>query len=217
MMASMTDNYEQLLIFCCVVPVLVVIVLAFITVWTGYRFLSPILKTDATKMRLRYEALQQAYPNANRDELVNKVIHEQSMKCAWVGALTSFGGIFFLPFGLVIDIYTSLRIHTELVYFIAYMYGNHEIREGSQEQMVINQIITTGGSQAMAAFRRVMVWIAEKVFAKLIPIVGALLGFIVNYALTQATGRVAMQYYSRDWQQTLGSAQAGIADKIKRH
>lgn len=212
----MQDEYLLLLGLCCIAPVLIFLVVAFFAVKSGYRYLSPVVNANAAQMQVKYAALQKDNPTASPDELVQKVIHQEAMKCGWVGALTGLGGIFFLPFGLAIDFYTSLRIQREMVYFIASVYGHDQITAGSREHMLINQIIMTGGSQAMNAFRRVASQILQKAFAKIIPFLGAILGFGVSYTLARATGEAAKQYYSGHLQSSLQAASNNINQRLKR-
>jgi len=186
---------------CCVLPTVGVIVLSIFAVITGNRILNEFATPDSTRMQQTFAKLQAKNPNATPDELVKKIISRQSWRCGLLGAITGVGGLVTIPIALPIDMITSLRIQTAMVNFIALAYN---VKPDQMESQVINVVVMSGGRQASEyvtqrvttrLIARLSARVAGKSLVKLVPFVGAIVGFMFNYILTQATGRAAMQYY----------------------
>jgi hypothetical protein len=111
-----------------------------------------------------------------------------------------------LPFGLTIDLYTSARIQSETLYFIAQVY-----RQNGVTPRILNlneflsvrleesgsQLLMMGGQQLSGyLIRKILVLIVEKTIVKIIPGIGLLIGFVVNYFMMQGMGRLANNWYS---------------------
>lgn len=188
---------------CCVVPMLVLAVGAFMAFRHGSSFLTGLLDPDAEKMQASYSKLRERYPDKTADQLVRAIIHRQSLRCGAVGALTSLGGFVTLPLALPVDMVMSYRIQGAMVNFIAkaYDYSPTLMREEQAVASLVmfgsRQVTTTGVEVAS----RVLLRVSGKTLAKIVPFFGALVGFAVNYVTTQATGYVAASLYSGDVKQ----------------
>jgi uncharacterized protein (DUF697 family) len=183
---------------CCLVPFIVLGVLMFLALRQGNELVEKYAAADSEKMRAQYDQLQRAKPNLNREKLVEAFIHSQSIKCGVLGALTSFGGFITLPITLPVDILVSLRIQATMVQFIATAYGHNQ--PGELEKQVQSYLIMTGGMQvtekASASIMKLIVRLFGQTFSKFVPIVGAVVGFGINYFFTQAAGRLAAKWYA---------------------
>lgn len=198
----MDDNLSQWLLIgfglLCVLPLLVFAVLAFIVYRAGQQRLEAWLGPDVAKMRAQYEALRARHPNMTQEAALAEIMRGQAVKAGIVGALTSLGGFITLPIALPIDIVLSFRIQASLISFIAHLYGgaDPETRAAS----VRSYLLMTGSSRVTQSTTRfLMSWalrIIGKSFSKLIPVVGALIGFGVNYAIVQVMGRAAVRWYA---------------------
>ncbi len=190
-----------LLIFYCLLPSILIAIIAFF----AFRRLTKYVSPDVGKLQHQLEKMRAKNPNAKHEDLVQKIIRQQSFKCGLIGAVTSIGGFFTLPIALPVDIFLSLQVQNTMVDFIAASYGKTQV--STVEEKLRNYIVLSGGIRAtettttliLKMFTRVL----EKSFSKLIPFIGAAIGFGVNYAIAQGTGRLAVQWYSGRLAKTL--------------
>lgn len=198
------SNLLLVLALCCVIPVAVLLVLSVIVIRTGQRWVTP----ELDELRGRFERLRSDNPTLTTDQLVNKIIQQQAFRAGVVGAISSVGGLFVLPLGLMVDLYTSARIQNTMLHFIAWAYSlqapNRTVNIiGLNEALVLRAedrahqfVLEKGGMMTQRLYRRVMMIIVEKTVAKLIPGIGLLVGFLVNYSIARGIGIVASQWYS---------------------
>jgi uncharacterized protein (DUF697 family) len=206
----MDDNLSQWLLIAfallCVLPLIIFGVMAFIVYRAGQQRLETWLGPDVAKMQAEYEALRTRYPRLSEDALLAHIIQGQAVKAGIVGALTSVGGLITLPIALPIDIVLSFRIQAALISFIAHLYGGSDSETRSAS--VRSYLVMTGSSRVTQSTTRfLMSWalrIIGKSFSKLIPIVGALIGFGVNYAIVQVMGRAAARWYTAQRNRSAG-------------
>jgi hypothetical protein len=191
------------LLLCCVVPFVVILLASWWALQNAPRLLTP----DMNAMRETYERLRAGQSDTTTDQLINRMIHRQALRSGAFGALTSVGGLPLLPIGLVIDLATSARLQSEMLHFIAWAYRGEEWAKAdvlALPQALALRANTTGsallleGGQQVSRYvlGRLTVLIAEKSFAKLIPGLGLIAGFVVNYLTTQAMGRLAARWYA---------------------
>jgi hypothetical protein len=199
----MTDNnwLSYALVFsvlCCLVPLLIGGVLAFMALQRGSEFIERFVDVDEEKMRAQFEKLQREKPNLSREQLVDQFINSQALKCGIIGAITSFGGFITLPLTLPIDLVASIRIQATMIQFIATAYG--QINPSDLEKQVQGYLIMTGGLQiterTSSLIMKMFVRLLEQFFAKAIPLIGAVVGFAVNYFFTRTAGRLAAKWYA---------------------
>ncbi|MBL8154367.1 MAG: hypothetical protein JNM70_09300 [Anaerolineae bacterium] len=186
---------------CCVIPFVALLLASLWVIRNAANWLQP----DTAQLQSSYEKLKAANASATDDQLVNKIIQRQALRSGIIGAITSVGGLPALPFGLTIDLYTTARIQSETLYFIAQVYS----REGVRQQVLKldealtlrlgaggNALLVEGG-QRLGAYliRRLVVIITEKTAAKVIPGIGLIIGFAVNYLMMQGMGRLAARWH----------------------
>lgn len=202
------NNLVPYLLLCCVLPTVVMVGLMVWAVYRGAKLLQP----EEGELLRRFEGLKAANPGLKDDELVNKIIQRQAMRAGIVGAITSVGGLPLLPIGLPIDLITTARLQTETLHFIAWAYGG---KGNNQQVLDLNQALALRfgvsahdmvvmGSQQVSqrVVRRLLVMIAEKAAAKLVPFIGLAIGFAVNYALARGTSHLAARWYKSRLAQT---------------
>lgn len=192
-------------LLCCVVPFIVLLAGFFWLVRSGQRYLTP----DVEELRARFEQMKARNPDLTADQLVQKIINQQALRSGIVGALTSVGGLPTLPFGLTIDLIASSRIQSATLYLISWALDPQGTRstvpvlnllqafrlvEGASVEEIVAAQTQAIGSQVT---RRLAVMLAEKAFAKVIPGLGLVIGFVVNYAMAQGVSRVAVHWYKR--------------------
>lgn len=196
--------YSALIIMvaCSVLPILVV---SFFTVWLivyGRKYVTP----DVEDMRADFIKLRNKHPNASNSQLAQRIINKQARRTGVIGAITSVGGIFVLPFGLTIDMYASTRIQNTMLQFLAWVYETPNTSTAvalpdafklQATHAAQNIVVSSGHRLSRGIYRRVMVQVAEKSFAKLIPVIGLALGYAVNYFTTRSMGAAVRRYYER--------------------
>ncbi len=182
-----------LLTLCCVLPLVGVAALGL----RAFNWLSRLTTLDESDLRASYERWVKEHPQATREQLIAKIIRQQALRCGVIGALTGLGGFFTLPIALPIDIYTTLRLQTAMIAFIAYSYGKTQTppTEARVRTALIvygtGKIAERGGALGIQLVFRIM----GKTLTKLVPIVGALISFAANYIMTYAVGWTAARWY----------------------
>ncbi len=170
-----------------------------LTLWLMNQYRN-MAEPDLAKIKANYEQLSRSNPDLKHEGVIRKIIHREALKAGVVGAMTSFGGFYTLPIALPVDVLLSTRIQATLVDFIADVYG----QEGQQDEMearIRRYIISSGGvtvsGRTSKWLTRYVLRLSGKSFAKLVPFFGAFVGFAVNYAFTQASGNLALRWYSK--------------------
>lgn len=195
------DTLGLTLIACCIIPFMLITVA---TVWTlryGRAYIIP----DFADMQADFLKLKNKYPHEADSKLAQRIINKQARRSGVIGALTSVGGIFILPFGLALDMYSSARIQNTMLQFLAWVYAPSTNASSSlalldalklqSNQTAQNLAIAGTHRLSRGIYRRVMVEVAEKSFAKLIPIIGLAFGYGVNYFATRGMGEAVRRYY----------------------
>lgn len=181
----------------CVLPVVLVAVVALLVFAFGRRFLSGFFNPDISALNQAYERARAANPQAPMEQHISRIIRRQAFRSGMVGAVTGLGGLVTLPIGLPVDIALSLRLQAALVEFIAQRYGH--TNPGETESRIRTYLIMSGsGRMSEAAVNIIMKYLLRvvgKSFSKLVPVLGAVVSFGVNYAIVQAVGGVAVRYY----------------------
>jgi hypothetical protein len=194
------NNLWPTLILCCVIPFVVILVGSLFLIFRGMKILMP----SEEELSRRFADLRAQSPHANAEQLIRQIIHRQALRAGFVGALTSVGGLPVLPLGLTVDIFWTARIQNVTLQFIAKAYG----LEGEEKTLNFTQALALNSTtvrqfalERMPGFsqsvtRRLIVFITEKTFAKLIPGLGFFIGFGVNYLIARGISELAAQWYS---------------------
>lgn len=189
------DNFVPILLIVCGLSTLITIIFTFIL----WRRISNWSSPDIPKLRAQFTTIKTKHPQQSSKKVMQKIVNQQAFKCGMVGAVTSFGGFYTLPIALPVDMILSTQIQATLVEFIASAYGietNNEL-----ENRVRTYIVTTGSTQLSKRTSRIMMKFSLRFFgrsfAKLIPFVGAFIGFATNYMIAQGTARVAIKWYEQ--------------------
>lgn len=193
------DNFLQLFqwifLFGCVLPIIVTVVLAGVAFYFGRQWVEDFVNPDLPKLHAEMQELKAKKPNISKDELVKKIVNKQAFKCGVVGAVTGFGGFVTLPITLPIDLLLTARYQATMVSFIAQVHGF----ENSIENKAATYAVMTGSTELSKAtttiFRKYAPRFIGKSFSKLIPVLGALISFLVNYFMTRSMAKAANIWY----------------------
>lgn len=219
------SELNQIALYCCFIPAIILIVIAVIIVINFRRFLRSlpqITAPDIQELQSRYQQLSSRHPNDSRSRLVSRIINQHALNQGIVGALSSVGGIFALPIGLVADLSYAARSNASMSYFIAQVYGIQEQSKAlnlSQLLSLNKQIISPDDLARYQeqfvglAYRRIARAVLSKALAKVIPGAGAVIGFLVNWSSVQLFGRAADAYYSRNAPQLAEGSAPLLKDK----
>lgn len=204
MLNDLLNNLGLAVLLCCVLPFIFFIGLSVLVIVRSRDF----LKADLPALQQRFDSLKAANPDLPQDQLVHKIIQQQALRSGLIGAITSVGGLPLLPLGLAIDLFTSARIQTDTLHFIAMAYGTGRaprsvlaLDQVLQARMGLPlQTVVVEGSGRLSRYlvRALTVIIGEKAFAKLIPGLGLIIGFAVNYLLTRTLMTFAASLYARN-------------------
>jgi uncharacterized protein (DUF697 family) len=194
-MENITDILLWIALLGCVLPLVVLTLLTVAAVWFGKRWLENLTEPDVSAIHDEFVAMKAKKPDASRKELIQQVVNRQALKCGAVGFVTGFGGFVTLPVTLPVDIILSAKIQSTMVSYIAQAYGY----ENTIENKAATYAIMSGSGElthiSLRVFRQYAPRFIGKSFSKLIPLLGALISFGVNYMITQSTARLAIQWY----------------------
>jgi len=200
----MLENLQQFLLLVCVLGCLLpIIVLAVAVFWIarkGQEQFDELVAPDVEKLDIFAKKVQTGSPNISDEKLLNRIVNRQAMRCGIIGAVTGLGGLVTLPIALPIDILTSTRIQAAMVEYIAQYYGQSAM-SGVGQQVRSYAIVAGGGQVTTTTTRYLTTFLLRfvgKSLAKIVPFVGALVGFVVNYAIVQAIGRSTIKFYGRN-------------------
>lgn len=177
----------------CVIP----LALLGFTVLMLLRMARGALDTNVEGLHRRYQRLQAQRPRASRDVLLGQIVAEQALRAGLIGAITGVGGVLTLPLGIAVDLALTLRIQINLVTFIEQVYTGGVDRGTAQLRSVV---IMTGSGRAArwttGAAVNAVTRVLGKSFAKVLPIIGAIISFAVNYAIMRTVGLAAVRWYA---------------------
>lgn len=169
--------------------------------------------------KLRWEK-----PGISNEEICQKIVNQKSMQSGLFGAVTGVGGLAVLPIAIPTNIYASWRIQAATIRAIAYVYGYPPSKtdtclvlfgavdsqmqalkrlgieaakvatKKAVDQYMAKEIIK---SVLKLSLKEAATKMAQKALVtKIIPVVGAPIGFGFDWMTTQAVGKLAIKYYS---------------------
>lgn len=180
----------------CVLPTVVMIILGVAIYYFGKRWVEDFIEPDVPKLTAKLEEMRKKNRKIKNEKLIGKIVHQQALKCGVVGAITGFGGFVTLPITLPIDMILTARYQATMVSFIAQVHGYDD----SIENKAATYAVMTGSTEVSKVTTKViqkyLPRFIGKSFSKLIPVLGALIAFVVNYLLARSMGSVAVRWYS---------------------
>ena len=194
------------LILGVLLPLTVMVILTLGIFWFGRRWIDSFVTPDIAALRQKFEQRRAAKPDADPNTLIEPMVRSQALKCGIAGAVTGLGGFVTLPVALPVDMLLTARYQATMVSFIAHAYGF----ENSAENKAATYAVMTGSAQAnkftTAVIARYAPQAIGKTASKFIPVAGAVLGFVVNYAMTRALAKAASRWYQRKSEKADGEA-----------
>lgn len=195
-----------LALFCLVPFILFAVVVYFVTPqlrgWLD-RFIIP----NPAGLRQEVRALRATNPTLSDDELAKKIINLNALKAGLIGVLSGFGGAI-TSIGLTpVDITLSIRLQAHMIGLISCIYNRAEVEEqrlelniyailGATDTRQLNKI---AGQVVQQLVLRTIIRALVKMVLQSFPFLGALAGFGINWLVTQTAGRVAVEWYKKNW------------------
>ncbi|MGJ3237849.1 MAG: hypothetical protein ACFE0Q_04000 [Anaerolineae bacterium] len=187
---------QWIFLFGCVLPLVVTLILGGLLFYFGQKWVADFIDPDLSKLQEKMTQIKAKRPDISDGKLIDKVVHQQAFKCGVVGAVTGFGGFVTLPISLPVDMLLTARFQASMVSFIAQVYGYEE----SLENKAATYAVITGSTEltkvSTAVIRKYAPQMVGKSFSKLIPVLGALIAFIVNYVMARSMATAAKRWYA---------------------
>ena len=162
-------------------------------------------------------------PQITQEQICHKIIDQKSLQSGLFGAVTGIGGMALLPVAIPANLYTSWKIQAATIRAIAYVYGYEPSKTDTSlvlfgavdSQMQAFKTIGIKAAQVATkkavdlymtreilksvfklSIREAATKMAQKALVtKMIPLIGAPMGFGFDWFTTQAVGKVAIKYY----------------------
>lgn len=192
--------FEFLYIFVCLCSVafLSLVLVALIVSRKLKSQVGQLFSDDIEHLEKRERIYRIDYPDENDDEILSRVVRREALIAGVIGFVTGIGGLLTLPIALPIDILSTIRIQYRLVEFL--LSKNIENRRGVGTDRLKVLAIVFGSSRLSSAGGKVVIATVTKyapqVVLKGIPIIGGVVGFLIDYMSTKTVARLAMREFS---------------------
>lgn len=188
------------------------------------RGLRQVLNVDKPAVRAFVAQQRVARPEESRDQLAARVVSKQSLKAGGVGAITGLGGVVTLPVAIPANLVGTWRVQATMLAVVAEIYdAEFEIDDfflvmgGSAVVEAMKQFGVAAGKDITKRMvekhitretmkqinrvvsRKVITKAGEKSltsFTKMVPLVGAPVGFAFDWTATRAFGKAGILYYA---------------------
>ena len=164
--------------------------------WRAKKLVENAVRPDLPALERLVAGKRAKHPNLGAKALSKKLIHRQSLRAGLVGFVTGVGGLPTLPIAIPIDLALTIKLQSNLVHMLRIAKGGKVDTEDVSETSL--WLITTGGQELAAAsgamIRELVVRLLSKSLLKFVPLVGGLVGFVLNWASTQTLGRLTLAW-----------------------
>ncbi len=142
-------------------------------------------QVDVTKAADAVHQLQQAHPDESPSQIAHRIMVEKAVYAGGVGLASSLvpGEAIAL---LAVDLATTSKLQTEMLYQIAAAYGLDLTDPARKGEVIAIFGLALGGSRAVRA---------GLVFVKNVPFAGAVIGASANATILYALGYAACRFY----------------------
>jgi uncharacterized protein (DUF697 family) len=186
-----------------VIPTLIFIILSIIAIYFGKKWIGNYISPDVEDLNARLETLKKENPHWDNEKLISYMVHKQAIKCGIVGAFTGFGGFVTMVFTLPVDLVVTAKFQASMISFIAQVYGYTDSIENKAATIAVMAGTTEVSKITGKIVQSYLPKIMKGFFSKLIPFVGAIINFGVNYTIAYSTANLAKKWYSSKTKQEL--------------
>lgn len=195
-----------------------------VEVSTFERGLRQVLNVDKPAVREYVAQLRAARPLADADELAAGVVSRRALKAGGIGAITGLGGLVILPVAIPANLVGTWRVQVTMLAIIAEIYeaefevddfflvlgGSAAVEAMKQLGVLVGKDVTkrmvekhvtreTMKQINRVVSRQILTKAGEKSamsFMKMVPLVGAPVGFAFDWTATRAFGKAGILYYA---------------------
>ena len=160
-----------------------------LTIWFAVSKAKNWLLEDVETLEKRFNKYKLENPDATNREIIRKVIHRECIVAGILGFITGVGGLAAMPITLPVDIISSIRIQARLTKFVQQKLGNTSDMKNMAIAVTTNQVSTMTASYVL----KLTLQFIPKIAGKAIPIVGGIVGALVDASSTKALGEVLMK------------------------
>jgi len=171
-------------------------------------------EVDQVALKKEIDDLVARKPGVPREKLAKRLIDRAAVSTAVVGAGAGAPGGAIGVIAMAPDIFNLVRQQSRLVLSIAFLYGRRPDLEDRFKEVLATLAVSTGASAgrqgvryliergfeadfAKSLARRIAGRFIERKLPDLAPVVGSIAGAGLNYFAVQATGKVAVEYFSK--------------------
>jgi len=183
-----------------------------------------VITSDSAAIVEYVDKLRSQNEGISNDDLAKKILLRKSFKNGLVGAVMGVGGFITLPVTIPSDLICSWRIQASMAFSIAYVYGyttdlktdlyiilagdtakeslkrfGIEASKAITKKAVEKYITLDVMKKIWSVLGRKIITKADEKsltsFTKMIPLVGAPVGFVFDWVSTLVVGRFAINYY----------------------
>ncbi|NQZ56438.1 MAG: hypothetical protein HRT88_03065 [Lentisphaeraceae bacterium] len=172
-------------------------------IYRSKQCLDEIVTGDAQVLEEKFCSRQKVNPQLSDLAIIEKMINTEARNSGIIGFLTGVGGLAFLPIALPADIIGTLRIQSRLIEFISMKLGHAEV---DSRALKMKQYAMLAGSQqagnlAGKLILKMTLRFAPKIILESIPIIGGVVGYLIDSMSTKAIGKLLLKQYSPDKQE----------------
>jgi hypothetical protein len=184
-----------LILFLGLIAMLCLILVALIVARKFKEHYDKIFSEDVSLLHNKVERLRIKFPNDSDNQLLERLIKSESMNAGIIGFLTGLGGLVTLPITLPIDIIATIRIQYRLVEYIIHKDKNVDSSIDTEPVKSFallfgaNKITDAGGKFAIVLITQY----APQVLLKSIPLLGGIVGFLIDYMGTRGVAKYALR------------------------
>ena len=179
-----------------VLPFVIFVILSILTFYFGKKWVGNYISPEVSDLSKHLAGLRQDHPDWDDEKLISYLVRKQALKCGIVGALTGFGGFTTMIITLPLDLVVTARYQSSMVSFIAQVYGYTDSIENKAATYAVMAGTTEVSKITARVVRKYLPRVMQGFFSKLIPVVGAIINFAVNYALAYSTANLAKKWYA---------------------
>ena len=180
---------------------------------------------DADVIRNYVAQMRKSHPGLSKDELAQTIVSRRALKNGMIGALTGVGGAPALPFTVPTNVIATWRVQVFTIMCVAHVYGHLDQTEDLRTDIYMilagdaaNEALKRTGIEltknaTRSAIRKyanantikqvnkvlgkkIISSSAQKTMVRMVPVIGAAVGFIFDWSAAQSFGKNAITYYS---------------------
>lgn len=169
-------------------------IVAGLLAWKARRRLDALIFGGTEALEEKLQTLRRKFPELSEEELLKKLVAGEALIAGGIGFLTGLGGMVTLPVALPVNILATVKIQSRLIAFLGQRTARAEGADAGTELQ--NYAILAGAKQVHRVGAKLILKLilryAPRVVLQALPLVGGLIGFLMDWLTTRGIGRVAL-------------------------